>query len=284
MTRIALLSDVHGDITALQAVINDVKKQKIQESWYLGDLLMPGPGTNDLFDMLDSVNTTILLRGNWDNFLFEDVSKLTQRDLDDPVTPYILMLMKYTLNNTSSANLKRLKDSPISTSVDINGSRVLLTHNLIHKNYGHELLPYQSQAHFDDLFDHQDYDVAVYGHTHHQIMRTSSKDQLVINPGSIGQPYTERLKFRPDRRAQYAIIDIDQYGYSNIEFKKVSYDIDYELDLAKQMNLPYFELYKKLFTEGIAYTHDQPVLKKYMDKHGYKSLAMKFYNELMNNK
>lgn len=282
MTRIALLSDIHGNITALNAVINDIKKEKIEESWYLGDLLMPGPGTNELFDLLDSVNTTILLRGNWDDFLFDDVSKLTKRDLDDPVTSYILMLMKYTLNNTSKTNLRRLQDAPISTNATVNGSKILLTHNLIHKNYGHELLPYQEQAHFDDLFANKDYDLSVYGHTHHQIMRTSSKDQLIINPGSIGQPYTERLKFRPDRRARYAIIDIDEYGYSDIEFKKVSYDINHELHIAKQMQLPYFELYEKLFTEGIAYTHNQPVLKKYMDMYGYKDIAMEFYNELIN--
>ncbi|WP_125588915.1 metallophosphoesterase family protein [Companilactobacillus jidongensis] len=282
MTRIALLSDVHGDITALQAVVKNLEKEKIEESWYLGDLLMPGPGTNELFEMLDSVNTTVLLRGNWDNFLFEDVSKLTERDLKDPVTPYILMLMKYTLNKTKPEYLDKLKTAPIYKSLDVNGSKILLTHNTKKRNFGHELLPYQSQANFDDLFDDIDYDLAVYGHTHHQIMRTSSKDQLIINPGSIGQPYTERIKFRPDRRAQYAIIDIDKYGYTNIEFKKISYDVNHELELAKEMNLPYIELYKKLFTEGIAYTHDQPELKKYMELHDYKSEAMKFYKQLLN--
>lgn len=282
MTRIALLSDIHGDITALQAVVKDLQKEKIKESWYLGDLLMPGPGTNELFEMLDSVNTTVLLRGNWDNFLFEDVSKLTERDLQDPVTPYILMLMKYTLNKTKPDYLNRLKAAPIYKELNLNGSKILLTHNTKTRNFGHELLPYQQQAHFDDLFDDLDYDLVVYGHTHHQIMRTSSKDQLVINPGSIGQPYTEWHKFRPDRRAQYAIIDIDKYGYADLEFKKVPYDIEHELNLAKQMNLPYIELYKKLFTEGIAYTHNQPELKKYMEKHDYKSQAMKFYRQLMN--
>ena len=42
--KIALISDIHGNMTAFQAVCDDLKKQKINEVWFLGDMFSPGPG------------------------------------------------------------------------------------------------------------------------------------------------------------------------------------------------------------------------------------------------
>lgn len=44
MTKIALLSDIHGNTTALEAVLEDSRKAKVDEYWLLGDSLMPGTG------------------------------------------------------------------------------------------------------------------------------------------------------------------------------------------------------------------------------------------------
>ena len=46
--RIAILSDIHGDTTALKAVIADARAQGATEYWLLGDILLPGPGREDL--------------------------------------------------------------------------------------------------------------------------------------------------------------------------------------------------------------------------------------------
>ena len=41
MTKIALLSDIHGNMTALEAVLADSQRAKVDEYWLLGDTLMP---------------------------------------------------------------------------------------------------------------------------------------------------------------------------------------------------------------------------------------------------
>ena len=48
MTKIALLSDIHGNTTALEAVPEDSRKAKVDEYWLLGDSLMPGTGRRAL--------------------------------------------------------------------------------------------------------------------------------------------------------------------------------------------------------------------------------------------
>lgn len=44
MTKIALLSDIHGNTTALEAVLADARQRGVDEYWLLGDILMPGTG------------------------------------------------------------------------------------------------------------------------------------------------------------------------------------------------------------------------------------------------
>ncbi|TDM47957.1 hypothetical protein ETI08_02125 [Macrococcoides goetzii] len=64
MKKIGLISDIHGNTTAAREVIEDAKRNGVDEFWYLGDLFMPGPGTSDLLDLLLDSNTTTFVKGN----------------------------------------------------------------------------------------------------------------------------------------------------------------------------------------------------------------------------
>ncbi|WP_334351465.1 metallophosphoesterase family protein [Companilactobacillus sp. HBUAS56257] len=280
MKKIALISDIHGNYTAFKRVLQDAEKQGVEEYWFLGDLLMPGPGTNAILKLLDSVNTTIKLRGNWDDFLFEDVSSISKQYINEPQTTYILELYKYIYQNLDQKYIDQMRQWPITAKTTVGDLNITLAHNYPQKNFGHELLPYEKQQNFDKLLFDDDCDIAVYAHTHHQLLRTSSKDQLVINPGSIGQPYTAWSKFSADRRAQYAILTFDRSTYRGIDFRKVDYSIEDELLFAKDNPLPFFEMYEKIFTEGKAFTHDNEVLNAVIAKHHYKEDALKYLKTL----
>ncbi|CAG6367695.1 serine/threonine protein phosphatase family protein [Streptococcus pneumoniae] len=51
MTKIALLSDIHGNTTALEAVLADARQIGVDEYWLLGDILMPGTGRRRILDV-----------------------------------------------------------------------------------------------------------------------------------------------------------------------------------------------------------------------------------------
>lgn len=63
--KIAILSDIHGNATALEAVIADAKNQGVSKYWLLGDIFLPGPGANDLVALLKDLPITASVRGNW---------------------------------------------------------------------------------------------------------------------------------------------------------------------------------------------------------------------------
>jgi len=280
MKKIAIISDIHGNLTAFKNVLKDAETQNVDEYWFLGDLLMPGPGTDSILDLLNSVNTTQMVRGNWDDFLFENFLSISKQYIDEPQTTYIVELLKYEFAHLSPKYLEQMRQWPVYTEVTINGLKILLSHNYPAKNYGHELLPYGDQQNFNKLLFDKPYDIAIYGHTHHQLFRTSSNDQLVINPGSIGQPYTAWKKFSADRRAQYAVLTLDDTGYGGIDFRKVSYSIADELKFAEENELPFFELYKKIFTDGKAFTHNNKALNEQIQKYGYKADVLKYLEKL----
>ena len=282
--KIAILSDIHGNVTALKTVLKQLQTENITEYWFLGDLLTPGPGVNEIFDLLNSLNTTVFIRGNWDDLVIKILSDDEQYlDFDNDGYVHVAKMVEYLSQTITSANFRQLRDAPTYQKLTINGLNLQVSHNLPLKNFGHELLPYEIQGNFDELVDDQQIDMAFYGHTHHQVMRTTSEDQMIINPGSIGDPYTDWKKFSNDLRAEYAVLDIDSSGYANVSFKRASYDINQELELAKQMKLPYIEQYKKMLETGQASTHDIESLKKYNDLYGYKKDVRKYFKKIRKN-
>ena len=65
--KIEILSDIHGNTTALAGVLEDAKNLGATEYWLLGDIFLPGPGANDLVALLKDLPLTASVRGNWDD-------------------------------------------------------------------------------------------------------------------------------------------------------------------------------------------------------------------------
>ncbi|UYX55117.1 metallophosphatase family protein [Bacillus thuringiensis] len=275
--KIALLADVHGNATALTAVIEDTMKESVTDFWFLGDLIMPGPGSNDLFEMLDSINVDTYVQGNWEDSFLDVLNK--NIDINNATDIYVSRLVKYQCENLDENYINRIKNLPLHITKRGNDLSISISHNLQNKNYGGDLWPTNNQGNFDQLFDH-DYDIAIYAHTHHQLLRYSSNDQLIINPGTIGQPFYKWDNLNSDLRAQYAILEIDEAGIAEVRFKKVTYDVEKELKNAISKKLPYIDLYRELLETGKTHTHDIELLQEINDKYDYKDEVINFIEKI----
>ncbi|HFK1681126.1 TPA: metallophosphoesterase [Bacillus tropicus] len=275
--KIALLADVHGNATALKAVIEDSMKEEVIDYWFLGDLIMPGPGSNDLFEMLESINVDTYVQGNWEDSFLDVLNK--NIDIDNATDIYVSRLVQYQCENLDENYIKHIKNLPLQIIKQVNDLSISISHNLQNKNYGGDLWPTNNQEQFDRLFDGE-YDIAIYAHTHHQLLRYSSNDQLIINPGTVGQPFYKWNKLNSDLRAQYAILEIDEAGIAEVRFKKVSYDVEKELKNAISKNLPYIDLYRELLETGKTHTHDIELLREINDKYNYNDDVIKFIEKI----
>ncbi|WP_261656546.1 metallophosphoesterase family protein [Leuconostoc holzapfelii] len=80
--KIGVLADVHGNLTALEAVIADAKNLGVTEFWSLGDIATYGPNTVTSYRLLHQENTTVFLQGNWESS-YQEYERATTVDLDD---------------------------------------------------------------------------------------------------------------------------------------------------------------------------------------------------------
>ena len=272
--RIAILSDIHGDTTALKAVIADARALGATEYWLLGDILLPGPGREDLFELLDAIPITAAVRGNWDDCVLEALDG--EYGLEDPQEIQLLRLTQYLMEGLDPKRIDWLRSLPLVEKKEVNGIRFSLTHNLPEKNYGGFLRPANVTENFDQLLDDQT-DMAIYGHVHKQLLRYGSQGQQILNPGTIGMPYFDWGPIQ-NHRAQYALIDVEEDGVTNLQFRKVAYDYEAELQDAKDKGLPFIEMYEELRREDNYRGHNIELLTSLIKKYGYAKEVAAYFN------
>ena len=267
MTKIALLSDIHGNTTALEAVLEDAKRAGVEEYWLLGDVLMPGTGRRHLLNLLEELPITVKILGNWEDSLWRamkgmlDPSRASHR--------YLMRHCQYILEEIRPEEIEAMQSLPMQVHREVSGLRVGITHHLPDKNWGRELIHIGDQKDFDRLVTNPPCDLAVYGHIHQQFFRYGSGGELILNPGSIGQPFFLQANLRKDLRAMYAILEFDESGLKDVDFRRVSYDIEKELQLAKDLKLPYFQVYYESLVNGIHHTHNHELLHEIAQREGH---------------
>ena len=267
MTKIAVLSDIHGNTSALEAVLADAKAETVDEYWLLGDILMPGTGRRRILDLLADLPITARVLGNWEDSLWRGLHR--KLDLTKASHRYLLRQCQYILEEISPEEIEDLHNQPMQVHRRFGDLTVGITHHLPDKNWGRELIHTGKQEDFDRLVTEPHASIAVYGHIHQQLLRYGSDGELILNPGSIGQPFFLDAKLRKDLRAQYMILEIDEAGLADVDFRRVDYDVEAELQLAKDVKLPYFQIYYESLVNGIHHTHNQELLYEIAKEQGH---------------
>lgn len=265
--RIALLSDVHGNATALEAVLTDAESQAVTDYWFLGDLLMPGTGRRNILDRLEQLPISLQVRGNWEDSLWHALHQ--KLDLTRPSHLYLTKLCHFVLEEICPEEIDRMRELPLQVLTEVAGLKIAVSHHLPDKNWGRELIHIGNQTDFDRLFEGNKAVIAIYGHIHQQFLRYGTGGQLIINPGSIGQPFFLDATLRQDLRAQYAILEIDETGMKDVDMRRVAYDVEQELARARELQLPYYEIYEESLVNGIHHTHNHDLLREISEREGY---------------
>lgn len=204
--KIAILSDIHGNFPALQAVLNDIKQYSCEKIYNLGDIAGYYCMLNECITLIQEYQV-ISLMGNHDYYLYHN--------------------QKCPRSTTANLCLDYQKSIILPNSLAF--FQTLLTQyddgllSLRHGGWHDPLDEYVNSCEFDGclISDAQYY---CSGHTHRQVVN-QSEEYYYVNPGSVGQPRDG------DYRAAYAIIDL---ATNQIELKRIEYDIDFIVSEMKQ--------------------------------------------------
>jgi putative phosphoesterase len=200
--RVAALYDVHGNLPALEAVLAEVERERVDTIVFGGDVVAGPWPAQTLERVLSLGERARFVRGNAD------------RDLH----PW----RRTRLGEDGHA---LVRSWPLTLELDVDGlGRVLFCHATPESD--EEIVTrITSEERVLELFGGRGADVAVHGHVHVRYDR-AVRDLRVVNPGSVGLPY-EGL-----RGAFWATLGPD------VEFRRTEYDVDAMLDAARSLGFP----------------------------------------------
>lgn len=236
--KIAIISDIHGNLQAMQETLKDIRKRNVDKIICLGDIIAKGVHPKECISLVRE-NCDIVLQGNCDRHFSEEHNleefplqeqeriKWNRSMIDKDDRDYLLSL-PYSYEFYMSGSLVRLFHAT-PDKID----RIVLNVNSIQTKlemfYPSKYTISQTEA-----------DVVIYGHIHHPYM-DKIYNKTIINVGSVGNAFDVVRNPLKDSnvlettKANYLIIE-GEYGStkydSDISFQyvKVPYDIDKELD------------------------------------------------------
>lgn len=215
-TKLVFISDIHGNIEALESVIKDIKVKQIslKNIYCLGDLVGYGPKPNEVIEIIRRYNIKTIL-GNYDEavgFYLPTCGCNIDSPSDKIKTQNSL---NWTGQHTSDNNKKFLRNLEEQITLEIKGYKLLLTHaspysinDYVYKNDTEKQ---------EEIAENLEEDIIVFGHTHYPYNK-KIKDKMFINIGSVGRPKDG------DNRAGYCIVEL---GLNvDVKFIRVSYDVE----------------------------------------------------------
>lgn len=212
--RVAVLSDIHGNMQALEAVMDDIKGYKCEKVFCLGDLAMAGPQPRMVIDYVQKQDNWIVIQGNTDKMIADFSPKIMETTKKIfPVMANALVDDVYYLEDERKEYLRNL---PPQKFLTVEGVKILLVHGSPRRN-NEDILPNMQLKEVEEMLEGVDVDLIFCGHTHIPAGYQTNKKQTVVNVGSVGRPMTTEAK------ACYVVADFQDGGFS-IEHRFIDYD------------------------------------------------------------
>lgn len=185
--KIAVVSDMHGDLKSYERFEKYIEKENIEKVFNLGDL-MGGLDPLPLLRKVMKEKKFISVEGNHDKEYL---------DLYDGITFFEKLW---------------LKKLPLTKVVEVKGKKFLLLHSRINSNRDIPFI-YNDGLLLDFLRDYEgEWDYVLFGHTHYQCLLSFCEGKTMINPGSLGMSYDNKISF--------CEIEIDE-GLFDVRFIKL---------------------------------------------------------------
>ena len=237
--KIAIISDIHGNLEALKAIFEDINKKHVDKIICLGDIIAKGIHSKECIKLIKE-KCDIVIQGNTDQYFskeHENLEKLPEQEQKR---------IKWNQSLITEEDRNYLLNLPFSYEFYMSGSLVRLFHatnrvnNKVVLNIDDIETKYEMFLPSEYTISNKVADVVIYGHIHHPYM-DKIYNKTLINVGSVGNSFDVIRNESKDSnvlettKAYYLIIE-GEYGSKeynseiSFQFVKVPYDIEKELE------------------------------------------------------
>lgn len=240
MDKVAIISDIHGNLEALKATIADIKKRGINKIYCLGDIISKGTHSKECIEIIKK-ECEVVVSGNCDYYFSKDFSK-EEFALKDEIEQ---KRIKWNKQKLSDDDISYLRALPFCHEIYISGSLIRMFHatptanDILVINFDSIETKYNMFLPSEKTVSNNVADIVVYGHIHHQYM-DKLYNRTLINVGSVGNSFDVIRNNEKDAstletiKACYLVIEGElgkkEYGDSiSFNFVKVPYEVSKEL-------------------------------------------------------
>jgi len=229
--RIAIVSDIHGNRIAFEAVLADLRQASPDLILHGGDLPHGGSSPANIVDQIRSLGWPGVL-GNTDEVLFKPESLeefASQSSAPPALWAAIREMVAATREALGDQRIAWLRDLPCIEVQD----PIALVHASPESTWrspGHTA----SDAELQSVYSPLGQSIVIYGHIHHAFIRTVS-GMTVANTGSVS------LSYDGDRRAAYLLLDD-----SKPSIRRVDYDVEQEIRAYSASGFPHADWVAKM--------------------------------------
>ncbi|WP_336960846.1 metallophosphoesterase [Chryseobacterium contaminans] len=205
MIQIAVFSDVHGNLPALEVVLKDIEQRGIYQKFCLGDLVDFAPWGNEVIEKIKSLNIPCLL-GNHDERIAFDLPVFPLSKHSEEETKARFVAIEHSKKHITEENKKFLSGLPFHLKLNYKiGNKhwnIQLVHSSLESNDTY-LYESENDEVFINMLEDSKADIIVMGHTHISFAKQFENNKWAVNCGSVGRSKEE------NRLASYLVLTLD---------------------------------------------------------------------------
>lgn len=236
--RIAIISDMHGNDVAFEAVEKDIQGQSIDQIVCLGDAIQGGPQPAAVVQRLQRIGCPIVM-GNADAWLLSG-----EETGDEGIPPERLKKMGeirlWSLSQLTNEERSFISGFQPTITIPLEGNLKLLCFHGSPASFDDVILPDAPKEIFQKFLGAYSDQILTGGHTHAQQVRRNG-DLFFFNPGSVGFAYSHYQpdgQFHADPWAEYAILTAEN-GQTSLEFRRVPFGVRELIRVYRESGRPF---------------------------------------------
>lgn len=234
--RVAIISDIHGNLTALEAVVADLRQQKPDVVFQGGDVAFGGCNPAEVIDLIEQEGWAGVV-GNTDEMLWNDQA----RPALEASAPKLRPLFRVLFDLSGPATRRLIGETRLDwlrrLPAELRHEDMVLLH-ASPGNLWRAPMHTADDAEFESAYKKLNAKIVVYGHIHRPFIRRVG-EMTICNSGSVGSPYDG------DPRASYLLIDDGQPA-----IRRVGYDVEKEAQRLMASDYPQKEWVAEMRRQG----------------------------------
>ena len=238
--HITIISDMHGNCVALDAVLADLQQQPAERIVCLGDAIQGGPQPAQVVARLRELGCPVVM-GNADAWLLSGEESGAEQIPDERLRK-MQAIREWSLSQLSDDDRDFIASFQPTVEIQLDDEHSLLCFHGSPTSFDDVILPQTSEEEFQGYLGAYAPHILTGGHTHMQQIRRIG-DSFFFNPGSVGFAYSHAQgeeDFRADPWAEYAMLTVEA-GRTRLEFRRAPFDVSELMRVYRASGRPHAE-------------------------------------------